>query len=226
MVVTSWNTLLGWFLPLLDQVEYAMTWFISSFFTKVLMYPTSLPLNPNEDHDPQAILITGASTGIGFQAAKDLVDQGFIVLAGVRQDKDIQRIRSLGNSQFIPILLDVADEKSINRAFNQATHVLNTYHHSGNATKVPRLAGIINNAGIPENSGFECYTRSDTERVFAVNVHGAADVTRVFLPLLRASGKGGRVVLISSAAATMNFPFGGVYSASKTAVEGTGQNIP
>ncbi|MGE5445203.1 MAG: SDR family NAD(P)-dependent oxidoreductase [Ignavibacteriales bacterium] len=63
------------------------------------------------------VLITGASTGIGFACALTLDNHGFKVFAGVRKEQDAERLKTEASDRLIPLLIDVTDQASITRAF-------------------------------------------------------------------------------------------------------------
>src|SRR5574341_210753 len=154
-----------------------------------------------------AVVITGASTGIGAACALHLADHGFQVFAGVR-DRQAGEVLAGGRAaRLIPIHLDVTEQGSIRDAVDRVTQQL------GDAG----LAGLINNAGIAVGSPLEVIPIDHLRRQFEVNVFGQIAVTQAFLPLLR---KGhGRIVNMSSIAGRATIPLMGPYSASKFALE-------
>jgi NAD(P)-dependent dehydrogenase (short-subunit alcohol dehydrogenase family) len=152
----------------------------------------------------QAIVVTGASTGIGEAVARDLAECGFIVYAGVRNDGDAGRVAAT-HPNLRPVLLDVTDEAACVRAAR-------TVAEEG----VP-LLGVVNNAGIAVAGPLEFLPLAEMRRQFEVNVFGALAVTQAFLPLLRARG-GGRIVFVGSIAGRLTPPLLGPYSASKHAL--------
>jgi len=154
-----------------------------------------------------AVVITGASTGIGAACARFLADHGFQVFAGVR-DRQAGEVLVNGRTlRLIPIHLDVTEDTSIRNAAERVTH------HLGDAG----LAGLINNAGIAIGSPLEVIPIDQLRRQFEVNVFGQIAVTQAFLPLLR---KGhGRIVNMGSIAGRATIPLMGPYSASKHALE-------
>jgi len=154
-----------------------------------------------------AVVITGASTGIGAACARFLADKGFQVFAGVRDRRAGEVLADGRTSRLIPIHLDVTDETSIRNSVDQVTRQL------GDAG----LAGLINNAGVAVGSPLEVIPIDHLRRQFEVNVFGLIAVTQAFLPLLR---KGhGRIVNMGSIAGRATIPVMGPYSASKFALE-------
>lgn len=157
--------------------------------------------------DRKAVVITGASTGIGAACAWHLDRLGFTVLAGVRRMEDGDALKARASARLQPILLDVTDEASIEQARQAVAGLVG-----------PRgLAGLVNNAGIAVAGPLEAVPIADLRRQFEVNVIGQVAVTQAFLPLLR-QGRG-RIVNMGSIAGRAAMPVMGPYSASKFALE-------
>ncbi len=154
------------------------------------------------------MLVTGTSTGIGRTTALHLDRLGFSVFASVRNERDAQALCSEASEKLTPLLMDVTDHSSIDRAKEQMSQVV------GDAG----LAGLVNNAGVGFVSPLEFIPLDELRWMFEVNVFGLMAVTQAFLPLLR-QGRG-RIVNISSTASLFVAPFHGPYSASKLAVNG------
>ncbi len=156
---------------------------------------------------PGAVLITGASTGIGAAAALRFDRAGFRVFAGVRKPADGEALRAQASARLTPIIIDVTDQASIDAAADEVTGAV------GGAG----LAGLVNNAGISVAGPMELVPVDDLRRQLEVNVIGQVAVTQAFMPLIRAAR--GRVVFIGSIGGRMSTPFLGPYSASKFALE-------
>ncbi|MBX3146615.1 MAG: SDR family oxidoreductase [Gemmatimonadales bacterium] len=154
-----------------------------------------------------AVLVTGASTGIGEACALELDRLGYTVYAGVRKSVDGDRLRGQASPRLEPIPLDVTDAGEIESAFSRIESQL------GGAG----LAGLINNAGIAGGGPLEVVPLDEVRRVFEVNVIGLLAVTQAAIPLLRRAR--GRVVNIGSIAGKAVTPFVGPYCMSKFAVE-------
>jgi NAD(P)-dependent dehydrogenase (short-subunit alcohol dehydrogenase family) len=163
-------------------------------------------ISTNGAATPGAIVITGASTGIGEACALRL-DAGFTVFAGVRKDADADRLRRQGSSRLTPIRLDVTDESTIDAARQQVAAAVG---RSG-------IAGLVNNAGIGLGGPIEFLPVDEWRTQFEVNVFGTIAVTQAFMPLIR-QGRG-RIVVIGSIAGRFASPFIGPYCASKHALE-------
>ena len=155
----------------------------------------------------QAVVITGASTGIGEACVKRLAAAGFHVFAGVRKAEDGAALQHATGDRVTPLLLDVTNTEQIAAA--QAT-VATMVGENG-------LAGLINNAGIAVGGPLEFMPLDEFHHQMAVNVYGALAVTQEFLPLLRQAT--GRIVNMSSISGLAASPFLGPYAASKFALE-------
>jgi len=158
------------------------------------------------------ILITGVSSGIGYAAAKDLIEQGCKVFGSVRKAADGERVRAELGESFIPLLFDVNDAEKLAAAVAQ---VASTVGPDG-------LAGLVNNAGVSCSGPLMHLPLEEFEQVMAINVTGLLRVTQAFLPLLGAGKRSenpGRIVNVSSVSGGVAIPMMGGYSASKYAVE-------
>lgn len=168
-------------------------------------------------HKTGSILITGAGKGIGYATALHLAQTtGFYVFAGVRSETDSKAIRALGFDNLLPISLDVTSAASRKEA-------ISIIERATISSRVPPLVALVNNAGQARLLPLEFHTEEDAKYLMDVNFHGPAELTKQCLPLLRASQ--GRVIFVSSFAGIFASPFGGMYSASKFAVEAYGDTL-
>jgi NAD(P)-dependent dehydrogenase (short-subunit alcohol dehydrogenase family) len=167
----------------------------------------------------KAVVITGASTGIGETAAKYLAAQGFKVYGSVRKPEDGARLKQEIGGNFEPLIFDVTDEKAVHEAAKKVRAELNGQ----------TLAGLVNNAGIAVPGPFLLTSLDKWRKQFETNVIGLVAATQAFAPLLGADlslkGEPGRIVMISSVAGKRGNPFAGPYSASKHAVEGLSESL-
>jgi NAD(P)-dependent dehydrogenase (short-subunit alcohol dehydrogenase family) len=158
--------------------------------------------------DGRAVVITGASTGIGAACAVHLDRLGFAVFAGVRKIEDGEALQRQGGANgLIPLILDVTDDGSIQRS-----RAIVAEHVGTNG-----LFGLINNAGIAVVGPLEAVPIPDLRRQLEVNLIGQVAVTQTFLPLIRTAR--GRIVNMGSIAGRAAMPLMGPYSASKFALE-------
>jgi NAD(P)-dependent dehydrogenase (short-subunit alcohol dehydrogenase family) len=152
-----------------------------------------------------AVVVTGASTGIGRATAERLAAAGMQVFAGVRKQKDAEALRS-ASPQITPLIIDVTDGETV-QAAAQAV---------GAAVGEKGLAGVVCNAGISGGAPAEFLPLDDLRRMLEVNVVGVVATAQAFLPLVR-QGRG-RVVCIGSIGGRFAVPFLSAYSMTKSAV--------
>lgn len=150
------------------------------------------------------MVVTGASTGIGLDACRELAARGFRVFGSVRRREDA---RSLEESGATAVVLDVTDAGSVRAAAERVREL-----RAGTP-----LVGLVNNAGIASPGPLELLDLEEFRRVFEVNVLGVVAATQAFLPQLKESR--GRIVNISSVSGRMATPFTAPYAASKFALE-------
>jgi NAD(P)-dependent dehydrogenase (short-subunit alcohol dehydrogenase family) len=155
--------------------------------------------------DIRAAVITGASTGIGRATALHLARGGWQVFAGVRNARDAESLRSEGMPFLRPLMIDVTDGASIERAAAEVHSALN-----GRG-----LDGLVNNAGVGVAVPVEYVQLDVLRKNFEVNVFGQIAVIQAFLPLVRAAR--GRIVNIGSVGDRLTIPFGGILCGSKSA---------
>ncbi len=167
----------------------------------------------------RAIVVTGASTGIGRAAVARAVREGAHVFASVRKQQDADDLSAAFGGALTPLQFDVSDEDAVRAGARQVADVLGAR----------RLFGLVNNAGIAVSGPLLHLSAEDIERQLEVNVVGVHRVTCAFAPLLGAdpgrSGKPGRIVMLSSVGGERGLPFVGPYTASKFALEGYSQSL-
>ena len=167
----------------------------------------------------KSVVITGASTGIGWAAAKLLLERGFRVFGSVRKQADADRLKGEFGANFTPLLFDVTDEPAVLAAAREVRAQLNG----------ETLAGLVNNAGIAVAGPMLELAADEFRRQMEVNVVGPVIATQAFGPLLGADpslkGPKGRIVMISSVAGKNGNPLSAPYSASKHAIEGLSESL-
>jgi NAD(P)-dependent dehydrogenase (short-subunit alcohol dehydrogenase family) len=152
--------------------------------------------------DQKAVLVTGASTGIGLKITETLSEKGFYVYAGARKAADLERLDAMDNVS--SVRLDVTVQEEIDEA-------VEFVRGQGRG-----LYGVVNNAGVGSFSSLVDGPESDVDFTFDVNVYGPYRINKAFLPLLNESN--GRTTIIGSIAGFIASR-SGVYSMSKFAVE-------
>jgi NAD(P)-dependent dehydrogenase (short-subunit alcohol dehydrogenase family) len=167
----------------------------------------------------KTIVITGASTGIGYGAARELIRRGYTVFGSVRKQEDADRVTAELGNQFVPLLFDVTDQEGVDRAVTEVRTRL-----QGNG-----LGALMNNSGISIAGPVELLSVDDFVRNFDVNVFGLIRVTKAFLPLLGAQqnhrSAPGRILNISSVAGKLTAPYMAPYNGTKHAVEGISNTV-
>ena len=154
----------------------------------------------------RAVVITGASSGIGRACAIGLADAGFHVFAGVRKQADGDALKELTTGTLTPLLIDVTDAATVNAA---ADEVAGTVGAHG-------IAGLVNNAGIGVTWPMEAIPSDVLRKQYDINVFGQVTVIQTFLPLLRLAA--GRIVNIGSIGDRLTMPFGAPLTSSKWAL--------
>lgn len=160
-----------------------------------------------------AVLVTGASSGIGEACAIALDQLGYLVFAGVRRTEDAERLRQEASQRLTPLMLDVTDTDSI----TAAAYVIR------DAVGASGMAGLVNNAGIVVAGPLELLPIDQLRRQFDVNVFGQIAVMQAVLPLLRLAQ--GRIVMMSSISGRVAAPYIGPYAASKHALEALSDSL-
>jgi NAD(P)-dependent dehydrogenase (short-subunit alcohol dehydrogenase family) len=157
----------------------------------------------------KAVLVTGASTGIGRKVTEKLAAEGYFVYAGARKEKDLAELDAIENVQ--AVRLDVTKPDEIAAAVKTITEAKRGLH------------GLVNNAGVAVSGPMMQSKEEDLHYVMDVNVYGPYRVTKAFAPLLIESK--GRVTTISSISGILSSPTLGIYSMSKHAIEAFGDSL-
>jgi NAD(P)-dependent dehydrogenase (short-subunit alcohol dehydrogenase family) len=167
----------------------------------------------------KSVIVTGASTGIGWGCAKVLIASGFRVFGSVRKQMDADRLSEEFGTNFTPLIFDVTDEAAVAAGAKRVETTL------GDET----LFGLVNNAGIAVPGPLLYLKIDDFKYQLTVNLTGQLIVTQAFAPLLGVDrsrkGAPGRIVMISSVGGKTASPFLGPYSASKFALEGMSESL-
>ncbi len=148
------------------------------------------------------VLITGCSTGIGRATAERLAGDGWKVHATARRPESIEDLAERGCKTHV---LDVTDESSMESA-------VRAVEEDG------PIGALVNNAGYSQSGAIETIPMQSVRRQFETNVFGLMRMCQLVLPTMRSAGSG-RIVNLSSMGGKLTFPGGGVYHATKHAVE-------
>lgn len=149
------------------------------------------------------ILLTGASSGIGFDAAKVLAQQGHKIYAAARRVELMEQLKEYG---IVPMYMDVTEDESMQKGVEQII------------AAEGRIDVLINNAGFGYFGAIENVSMDEARRQIEVNVFGLARLCQLVIPHMRQQ-KSGLIVNTSSIAGKIVLPFGGWYHVSKFSVE-------
>ena len=152
----------------------------------------------------KTVLITGASSGIGKETAKKLIEEGYTVYTAARRVEKMEDIKTLGG---IPIKMDITKDDEVVATVEQIKQ-----SHGG-------VDILINNAGFGSYGSVEETTIDDARYQFEVNLFGLARLTQLVLPYMR-EHKAGKIINVSSAGGKIYVPLGAWYIATKHALEG------
>ena len=172
-------------------------------FLVVIFALGQLVPQPATASEQKAVLVTGASTGIGRNLAERLAAEGYFVYAGARKDKDLAELDAIDNVK--SVRLDVTRQDQVDAAVAMIVE-------EGRG-----LWGLVNNAGVATSGPVAALEDADLDFVLNVNVNGVVRVTRAFIPLLVENK--GRIVTTGSIAGILSSPGSSAYSMSKHAME-------
>ena len=167
----------------------------------------------------KSVVVTGASTGIGWATTKVLIAKGFNVFGSVRKPADADRLQAEFGEPFTPLLFDVTDEAAVRGGAKQVEAAL-----AGQT-----LAGLVNNAGVAVAGPLLYLPVDEFRQQLEVNLTGVVTATQAFAPLLGADSPArkdpGRIVNISSVGGKNANPFMGPYCTTKFGLEGLSESL-
>jgi NAD(P)-dependent dehydrogenase (short-subunit alcohol dehydrogenase family) len=169
------------------------------------------------DADRQKVaIVTGSSSGIGFETSLALARNGFMTYATMRNLDKSENIKSLAEKEKLPlkiVQLDVTYDGSVKNAMQSITAEAN------------RIDVLINNAGYVLNGAFEDLAIEELKAQYETNLFGVTRVTQAALPIMRKQ-KSGIIVNISSGVVTIGgYPGGSAYVSTKFAIEGLSKSM-
>jgi NAD(P)-dependent dehydrogenase (short-subunit alcohol dehydrogenase family) len=167
------------------------------------------------DHQKVAI-VTGSSTGIGYETSLALARDGFLTYATMRNLNKAENIKSVATKESLPLRvkqLDVTEDLSVKNAVEAILS------ETGGIIDI-----LVNNAGYGLNGAFEDIAMDEIKAQYETNFFGLIRVTQAVLPTMRRR-KSGTIVNISSGAGRFGFPSGSAYASTKFAVEGLSESI-
>lgn len=157
--------------------------------------------------------ITGASKGLGLELAKKLLAEGFKVAATSRNEASLSAALGKASENFLPLEMDLVDEKSVKTAIDRAVNHFKT------------IDVLVNNAGYGLLGALEELTDAEARKNYEVNVFGLLNVIRNAMPILRAN-QSGHIFNISSVGGYYGeFPGWGIYCSTKFAVAGLTESL-
>ncbi len=167
----------------------------------------------------KTILITGSSSGFGRLTTETLLQKGYTVIATMIGTEtfsastvaDIKKFAKTTNGELIILELDVTNQKSIDKAIKEAFVITDN------------IDVLINNAGIGGTGWTEAFPEEQMKKMFDVNVFGVQRMIRSVLPQMRKRNKG-LIINFSSIQGRIVFPYSGIYTATKFAVEGLSES--
>jgi len=160
-------------------------------------------------------IVTGSSTGIGYETSLALARNGFLTYATMRNLNKAENIRSLATKESLPLHvtpLDVTDDLSVKNAVQSIL------------SKEGRIDVLVNNAGYVLSGAFEDLTLDEIKAQYETNVFGLIRTTQAVLPIMRKQ-KSGIIVNISSGAGRFGYPGHSAYISTKFAVEGLSESM-
>jgi NAD(P)-dependent dehydrogenase (short-subunit alcohol dehydrogenase family) len=166
-------------------------------------------------HDRKVAVVTGSSSGIGYETSTSLARSGIFTYATMRNLQKATNLESIRDKEMLPLKtlqLDVTDDASVNTA------IQTIISESG------RIDVLVNNAGYGLVGAFEDLSMDEIRRQFETNFFGVIRVMQSVLPLMRKQ-KFGILVNISSGAGRFGYPSGSAYVSTKFALEGLSESI-
>jgi NAD(P)-dependent dehydrogenase (short-subunit alcohol dehydrogenase family) len=161
-------------------------------------------------------VVTGSSSGIGFETSLALARNGFMTYATMRNLNKSENIKSLAEKEKLPlkiVQLDVTDDGSVKNAMQSIIAEAN------------RIDVLVNNAGYVLNGAFEDLAIEELKAQYETNLFGVTRVTQTALPIMRKQ-KSGIIVNISSGVVTIGgYPGGSAYVSTKFAIEGLSKSM-
>jgi NAD(P)-dependent dehydrogenase (short-subunit alcohol dehydrogenase family) len=169
---------------------------------------------PNGESTRIAV-VTGSSSGIGFETSLMLARNGYQTYATMRNPNKGENIKSIATKENLPIhieQLDVTDNKSVMNAIQAIL------------TEAGRIDVLVNNAGYALTGAFEDLAIEEIKAQYETNLFGLIRITQVVLPIMRKQ-KSGTIVNISSGAGRFGYAGGSAYVSTKFAVEGLSESM-
>ena len=162
----------------------------------------------------QCILLTGANSGIGFATCKLLTQNGYFVFAGAKDNNGFKFLTDQKLNNIEPVLLDLTNKEHLTNVVKKII----AYCKDSN-----KFYALINNAAFATGSPIELTDIETIKYSFEVNLFGVIELINGLLPIIRKDQ--GRIINISSTNAILSFPYLGIYSATKYALEAVSDSL-
>ena len=172
-------------------------------------------MNDKRSQQGKVAVITGSSSGIGFETSLLLARKGFYTYATMRNLNKSQKINDIAQNENLPLKvlqLDVTDDKSVKDAFRQVQD------------EKARIDVLVNNAGYDVMGAVEDLSIDEFKSQFETNFFGVIRVTKEVIPIMRNQG-GGNIINISSVGGRIGIPLNTAYISSKFALEGLSESM-
>jgi NAD(P)-dependent dehydrogenase (short-subunit alcohol dehydrogenase family) len=161
-------------------------------------------------------IVTGSSSGIGFETSLTLARNGFYTYATMRNIRKSVSIKRMANKEALPlevIQLDVNDDLSVKNAIEEII------------SEKERIDILVNNAGYGLIGSIEDISLEELKAQFETNLFGVIKVTKQVLPIMRRQKEGGRIINVSSIGGIVGYPFSSAYCSTKFALEGLSESM-
>jgi NAD(P)-dependent dehydrogenase (short-subunit alcohol dehydrogenase family) len=161
-------------------------------------------------------IVTGSSSGIGFETSLTLARNGFYTYATMRNVRKSVSIKRMANKEALPlqvIQLDVNDDLSVKNAIEEII------------SEKERIDILVNNAGYGLIGSIEDISLEELKAQFETNLFGVIRVTKQVLPIMRRQNEGGRIINVSSIGGIVGYPFSSAYCSTKFALEGLSESM-
>jgi NAD(P)-dependent dehydrogenase (short-subunit alcohol dehydrogenase family) len=161
-------------------------------------------------------IVTGSSSGIGFETSLTLARNGFYTYATMRNIRKSVSIKRMANKEALPlevIQLDVNDDLSVKNAIEEII------------SEKERIDILVNNAGYGLIGSIEDISLEELKAQFETNLFGIIRVTKQVLPIMRRQKEGGRIINVSSIGGIVGYPFSSAYCSTKFALEGLSESM-
>ena len=169
----------------------------------------------NQGQQEKVAVVTGSSSGIGFETSLLLARKGFYTYATMRNLNKSQQINDVAEKENLPLKvlqLDVTDDKSVKVAINQIRD------------ESSRIDVLVNNAGYDVMGAVEDLSIDEFKSQFETNFFGVIRVTKEVIPIMRNQGSG-NIINVSSVGGRIGIPLNTAYISSKFALEGLSESM-